>query len=1111
MSAEGAGVPEAGSEIPDDLYRQVVEAVPAVTFVLPFGQADQRFLYVSPQSEAVLGLTHAEMMVDGAERVRMIHPDDRGRILQDIAQLGETGSWDSEYRIQLSDGSTRWVHDRSRLVPPAGDRPAMWFGVITPLDKKEEVDHSLDDADARYQALVEQLPAVVYIDTHEETPITLFISRQIEEMSGYRPEEWIADPELWLRVAHPDDRDRTVMRRDWPLHVESGEETAVEYRLVHRDGHVVWVRDVARLVHAADGTPLFWQGVMLDVTEQHRAEDERLRSEARYRALVEQVPGIVYIDTNEVDPAPMYVSPQVFELTGYSVEDWMADRGLWLKATHPEDRQRVRDEWLSAVGRRAPFSIEYRSVHRDGRVSWFNDTARLVHSEDGKPLFWQGLIQDVTEAKRAEVMVEESELRHRKLVEQVPAVVFIDSHEESPVCYYVSPQSTEMLGYTPEEFQDDPTLFFRIMHPDDLERVGKAWVDAVRHKDSFFCDFRLFHRDGALVSVREAAVLIRDGDGNPAYWQGLIQDLTDRKRAEDGLRASEARYRMLVEQVPAVVYEMDPDDERRTLFVNPQVEALFGYSREEWLDQPDIWIELLHPDDREIELAAHDLHNETGEPWSQEYRLIASDGRVVWVRDQARLVRDEAGNASTWQGIMLDITGQKDMEERLRQSNDDLEFRVLERTAELEEANEMMTLEIGERKRIETELREARERYRRLVEDLPAVVYMWQARDLESGSQLYTSPRIEKLLGYSAEEWNSNDIWIERLHPHDRERVLAASERSETTGEPFSEEYRMFAKDGRLVVVFDHATLLSRDDRGRPQLFQGVLMDVTDQHRAQEFAAQAAQRYREIAEDGPVVFLVLEFDPDLERRFRLRYMSPQVQDILGYPAARFYADPWSLLDIVHPDDLASAQESSERIMEGHPWDLDYRMIADDGRIVWIHVEGRTVERDDEGRPRRLQGIMMDVSGRKEKENRATEEASRLRSLVEHLPGVAWTYNVEDPSNWRPTYIAPQVKKLLGYTSAELIAEPRFFLRLVYPEDRARILRSAARCVRRGEPWLAEYRIVARDGRLLWFRSRGNQSRDEQGHPVIHGLWVDITEERERADAANRTPAERRER
>ena len=349
---------------------------------------------------------------------------------------------------------------------------------------------------------------------------------------------------------HPDDRDPLAMRPARSHGLGADEVDAIEYRIVHRDGHVVWVRDVARLVRSADGTSLFWQGVMLDVTEQHQAEDERLRSEARYRTLVEQVPGIVYIDTNEPEPAPMYVSPQVLELTGYTVEEWMTDSGLWLNAAHPDDRERLRREWVSAVGRRAPFSIEYRSVHRDGRVSWFRDSARLVRSDDGKPLFWQGLIQDITDAKRAEEMMSESELRHRTLVEQVPAIVFIDSHEEAPICYYVSPQSTEMLGYRPDEFQDDPTLFFRIIHPDDLDRVAGAWVEAVRHSDSFFCDFRLLRRDGATVFVREAAVLIRDADGTPVYWQGLIQDLTDRKRAEDSFRASEARYRMLVEQVP---------------------------------------------------------------------------------------------------------------------------------------------------------------------------------------------------------------------------------------------------------------------------------------------------------------------------------------------------------------------------------------------------------------------------------------------------------------------------------------------------------------------------------------------------------------------------------
>jgi PAS domain S-box-containing protein len=1106
MSAEGPGVPAAGSEMFDDLHRQLVETVPAVTYVLPVGLTDGPYAYVSPQSDVVLGLSREELAVDKAGRLRRIHPDDRSRLLQDGVRGAAIGAWDAQYRVVLPDGSVRWWHERARMIPAAGGRPAMWIGLITPIAGEGAVADAIAEADARYQALTEQLPAVVYIDTYEESPVTLYISGQIESLSGYRSEEWIADPELWMRVAHPDDRRELAMRPDWPTLLGGHETPANEYRLVHRDGHVLWVRDIARLVRSADGTPLFWQGVMMDVTEQHQAEDERLRSEARYRTLVEQVPGIVYIDTNEPDPAPMYVSPQVLELTGYTVDEWMTDRGLWLNAAHPDDRERLRKEWVSAVGRRAPFSIEYRSLHRDGRVSWFHDSARLVRSDDGKPLFWQGLIQDISDAKRAEEMMSESERRHRTLVEQVPAVVFIDSHEESPICYYVSPQSTEMLGYRPEEFQNDPTLFFRIIHPDDLDRVAAAWVEAVRHSDSFFCDFRLFRRDGEMLFIREAAVLIRDVDGAPVYWQGLIQDLSDRKRAEDSFRASEARYRMLVEQVPAVVYEMDPDDERRTLFVSPQVEALFGYSREEWLDQPDIWTELLHPDDREIELAAHDLHNETREPWVQEYRLIASDGRVVWVRDQARLVRDGSGNASTWQGIMLDITSQKDLEERLRQSNDDLEFRVLERTSELEEANEMMSLEIGERKRIESELRETQERYRRLIEDLPAVVYMWQIHAVDGTWHTYTSPRIEKLLGYSADEWNTSEAWKDRLHPHDRERVLAATARSETTGEPFSEEYRVFAKDGRLVTVFDHATLLSRDDRGQPLLFQGVLMDVTDQHRAQEFAAQSAERYRELAEDGPVVFSVLEIERGVETKHRLRYISPQIQDILGYPAARFYADVTNWRDIVHPDDQALAEATSRSLIGGHPWDVDYRVIADDGRIVWMHLEGNTTERDDLGRPVRLRGIMMDVTRRREDEARALEEASVLRSLVEQLPGVTWTYGVEDPLDWRPIYIAPQVDQLLGYTSAELITEPRFFLRLVHPDDRDRVLELGARCVRLGKAWHAAYRVVARDGTVVSLLSIGKPGRDDHGRPVINGMWLDVTAERERQDVAKDHPS-----
>ena len=133
-----------------------------------------------------------------------------------------------------------------------------------------------------------------------------------------------------------------------------------------------------------------------------------------------------------------------------------------------------------------------------------------------------------------------------------------------------------------------------------------AWWQGRESGTGYQIECRYVRPDGGIVWVRDdARVEVDPGDGLPS-WQGVLVDITAQKRAERDREASQRRYRALVEQVPAIVYEMGPDDERRTLFVSPHVEEILGYSRQEWLDQPDIWIELLHPEDRETELAALD-------------------------------------------------------------------------------------------------------------------------------------------------------------------------------------------------------------------------------------------------------------------------------------------------------------------------------------------------------------------------------------------------------------------------------------------------------------------------------------------------------------------------
>ena len=140
-----------------------------------------------------------------------------------------------------------------------------------------------------------------------------------------------------------------------------------------------------------------------------------------------------------------------------------------------------------------------------------------------------------------------------------------------------------------------------------------------------------------------------------------------RKRAEDALQESEAKFRRLVAHLPTVVYVNAVGDASSTLYVSPQIEALLGYTPQEWLADPKLWSKALHPEDRQhvLKQAAHT--DQTNEPFDMEYRMIARDGRLVWVHDEVILVNDLEGQPQFWQGIMLDITERKQAEEALRE------------------------------------------------------------------------------------------------------------------------------------------------------------------------------------------------------------------------------------------------------------------------------------------------------------------------------------------------------------------------------------------------------------------------------------------------------------
>jgi PAS domain S-box-containing protein len=695
-------------------------------------------------------------------------------------------------------------------------------------------------------------------------------------------------------------------------------------------------------------------------------------------------------------------------------------------------------------------------------------------------------------------------LPFRDLVEHLPVVVYVDSDDEVPRSLYVSPNVEDILGYSPSVYLSLGESWVEFIHPDDRPIVEDTWVAARRAGSVFEWEYRFIHPDGHVVWVRDHALRFTSPSGT-RYWQGVLQDITAEREAERGRDESIANYQALLENLPAVVYEMDPDDDRATRFVNRKIQDLLGYTQEEWLEQPDIWAEVLHPDDREVELAAHDLHSATGDPWKREYRVIAADGRVVWVRDQATLLRDADGHPRRWQGVMIDITTEREAAANLHRARDELEFRVRARTAALEDTNALMAMEIGERQRVEEELTRTQHRLEHLLANVPAVLYTWQPREADDGADLaWVSPQIERMLGYTPAEWHESwAMWKSRVHPHDAERVIALAERSMATGEPFEAEYRYLAKDGRIVWVYDRATLARRNDEGYPLLFDAVMVDITEAREAQHRALEAEERFRQLVEDGPIVTYTIEQPNGDRTSLRISYMSPQIQNVIGYPFSYWADEPMRWFALIHPDDQGWMLQRAEEILAtGAPYDLTYRMIAADGSVVAVRDWGGCVERNEHGQPTKVIGSIVDVTRDRERLDRLETERAMLRDLVEGVPAVPWVEYVDPQTHsWRYVYIGPQAAAVFGYSAEELMLEREHFPRLVLDEDLPLVQAADDESERTGI-FDARYRVVRKDGRVILVHSTARRISEAGQAPEI---WVGIASEVAEPRAAERPP------
>lgn len=719
------------------------------------------------------------------------------------------------------------------------------------------------------------------------------------------------------------------------------------------------------------------------------SREARLRDEAeeRYRTLVEQVPTVIYTwdASRAAGEVPVrFISPQIEDLLGYPLREWLTDPGMWPRAIHPDDRERVLAESDAADREGRRFVAEYRAVHRDGHVVWIHDESNIVAWDaDGSPLVAQGVMQDVTERKETEARLREAEDKFRFLIEQIPAITYIEDAATGEQLY-ISPQISGMLGYTPEEWLADPSLWAACLHPDDRDRVLAA--DEADTGDEWSIDYRLYARDGRLLWVHNETVLIRDASGEPRVWQGVVTDITERKLAEERLARAEERYRLLLEHLPVAVYTDAADDGVTALYVSPQYERLTGYSPAQRTSQPDLWRRMLHPDDRERTLAESDRTNRTGEDFDLEYRIVTRDGRTVWVHDHASLVPGADGTP-VWQGVLIDVTARRSAEDAVSRRDRILAAtafaaeRLLRSPAWTEVVDEVL-------ERIGAAASATRAyvcRNDEADDDVYSTqVHAWQ----RAGFEIVGHPELTDRW-----PWRAGGLgrWADLLS---RGRAVAALTDELPEGERTVLQAPELAVRSVLTVpIHVHGRWWGsmgldqcEDDRAWSDAeveavaaAANMLGAAIEREEAAHRLAGAEERYRAIVEHVPAAIYVDRADDSMETI----YISPKILDITGISPREWVESPDAWIRAVDPVDVDEVRRTYlEAVQREEPWRGEYRMRTRDGRTIWVHDE-TTIVRDGAGGTM-VQGVIYDVTERKLAEHALRDSEQRERQAVERL-------------------------------------------------------------------------------------------------------------------------------
>jgi two-component system sensor histidine kinase/response regulator len=560
--------------------------------------------------------------------------------------------------VRKPNGELAWISINSQPLLPGNElTPYAVVASFSDITERKNTEEALRESERRWRSLTEALPQLVWSATPEG--FLDYGSAQIVQYMG-RPESELLG-RGWLEMLHPDDRERT--QQAWRAAVEGQREYEIEHRFRRFDGTYRWFKTRGVAMRDSGGKTVKWLGTCTDVTTSKQLEEALRQANERLDLAVRGSNLAIW----EVDmPDGLIENGRVtlinaWESLGYDTAEAPTDfAGVFVLAVHPEDRARVgRAVQACLDGETREFDVEYRAPHKDGSNRWHLTRGTVLRDAKGRAIRFIGSRVDITDLKRAEEALRESEQRFRTFVDHATDAFFL--FDDSNVVLDVNRQACHSLGYTRDELLG--------MTPIDFDPgATPALLDEIKRKldDGELMAFESRHRrqDGTVfpVEVRGQAFW----EGGRRFFVSLARDITDRKRAEEALRESEQRWRSLAEALPQLVWSATPD-------------GACDYFGTQWTQHTGIpetgllgwrWLEVLHPDDREVTRQAWTAAVQGPGVYDVEYRVRRFDGEYRWFKTRGLPIRDREGGIIKWFGTCTDITDGKLAEEQLRRAKE---------------------------------------------------------------------------------------------------------------------------------------------------------------------------------------------------------------------------------------------------------------------------------------------------------------------------------------------------------------------------------------------------------------------------------------------------------